>query len=321
MSAAPIITSGPLTEDEFTLAHAKKARRETSNLPTEYINCPPITVSDAGIRLLQNEYPHLSQPFLSSILESTGGKIEAARAVVSQIVQVGIRHPNSQNRKRCKRSRNILDQTECDSDSSSCTGQCRQEESRNHGASMASEDVSNKRSYSSDNNAGHNLNTATVDGAVNELLRRLQGVATAEQARDRLKPVIEYMFNMRNSQGAEAHGILNKKTQKLLTRTIIHQSEALSATTRKMERASRINDELSGKIQSLEETKNQLENDVKRLRDANLKLSYFITTTVGQNGCDINKWRSGHDDNEEGGGGGYHGWGFNQSCFRSPDVF
>lgn len=254
MSAAPLLSNSRRQFDEVLSKRAKKGVLDPISCFGRNLNLTcganSVTLSPqlASLRL---QFPSHGIPFLGSILEASGGKLDAAHAVLNQILRA---KTNTRPDALGKRRRS------CDIDS---------------------DDGFEEQPPVEPASCDQLLTRVNV--VTNEMVRRLQGVSTADEACVALRPGVEALM-IENADGASKTD-RQERLHKLLTRTIISQADCVSNLRVQAASHNEERELMRRRLVEMEASLHEISISNKKLRETNATLSFYIAAAVGSGGA------------------------------------
>eukprot|EP01055_Gregarina_sp_Pseudo9_P001089 Gregarina_sp_Pseudo_9__1088@NODE_1709_length_1379_cov_32_240299_g1584_i0_p1_GENE_NODE_1709_length_1379_cov_32_240299_g1584_i0NODE_1709_length_1379_cov_32_240299_g1584_i0_p1_ORF_typecomplete_len290_score56_83HAUS5/PF14817_6/0_0018FbpA/PF05833_11/0_051ERM/PF00769_19/0_033GvpL_GvpF/PF06386_11/0_092Herpes_UL6/PF01763_16/0_15Phage_HK97_TLTM/PF06120_11/0_29DUF16/PF01519_16/0_29DUF1090/PF06476_12/0_53DUF4337/PF14235_6/0_39WEMBL/PF05701_11/0_41Sec20/PF03908_13/1_2e04Sec20/PF03908_13/3_3e03Sec20/PF03908_ len=288
MSAAPLVSSAHLEDGCGFPNPTKRLRRnELSSLECgealTYDSCMATASATfaQNMEVLRGRFPSVNEGILSSILESTGDKLNLATGLLTQLVNVRAQRGDKPARSKRRRS----------ASPSSYDLDCG--DVRRLGSDTG-EDVqaANKPE------AGSNSTREYLQQSASQVLLRLRGVRSESEAFNRLQPAL--------SEVVQNCPELNqsKSLQRVLTKAVFKQEDRIQGLSEHVARSEREAQEWRKKALELEAINQELQRANRNLKDANNMLSYYIKSTAEPSGFDV---VGGSSNPFEGG-------------FRGPDV-
>lgn len=293
MSAAPLVSSAHLEDDCAFSNPSKRLRRSdfsdlesSGDISFGYEASVAATSATfaSNMELLRERFPTINDGVLSSILESTGDKLNLATALLTQLVNVRAQRSEKPNRAKRRRpaspSAYAMDCGEVRRVSSSEV----EEGSAQSGAKSDNSGVMNSREY--------------LQQSASQVLMRLRGVRSESEAFNRLQPVLlEIVQSYPELQQA-------RSLQRVLTKAIFRQEDRIQGLSDTAARSDREVQEWRKKALELEAMNQELQRVNRGLKDANNILSYYIKSTTEQT---LHLPGHGYDGPPNAFEGGFHG--------------
>lgn len=252
MSAAPLLSSTQ-GQDDLLSHYPKRGRWDgyTSGATIIFDDPSHGLENSSQLRMLQNDYPDQTIPFLISVLEASGGRVEAARLVLAQIhVLKGSRSNRGHQRKR---------HLSCDT---------RSDDSSEEGPVEAQEPAQ----------------PAAADQLVDNVVTEVLSSTSVDDMRRRLKPRLESAVmvaakSLSNVSGGQPDvGLQNAKLQNVLTRTIVNQANVVTSLKAKVAQVMQERNTFATEASDSRRVNEELRRELKTLRDMNSRLSYYIAS-------------------------------------------
>jgi hypothetical protein len=256
MSAAPLLSAGCARNSE---ARVKRSRMDDAwvdggslHFEKNYLTESPAFVSNLEKLLL--EFPMMGDGVVGSILESSFNEVDQARFLIGQILSVGNKKATvAKSHKRTLYDRDMHDVQQ-------------DQEPQNHGPGLQNNGLQNLPDSGS----------KMINDWVCEVLNDLAGVQSVEDAAIRLRPAAEKLLSSSATK--------SRSMQRMLTVALLRQSERIQQLERSTAEANAAAEVYRNKVKDLEVENDGLSQTLKRTRDANSILQYYVRSTFG-NGC------------------------------------
>eukprot|EP01054_Gregarina_sp_Poly1_P010319 Gregarina_sp_Poly_1__10318@NODE_72_length_15994_cov_120_491179_g62_i0_p4_GENE_NODE_72_length_15994_cov_120_491179_g62_i0NODE_72_length_15994_cov_120_491179_g62_i0_p4_ORF_typecomplete_len298_score33_83JAKMIP_CC3/PF16034_5/0_15XPCbinding/PF09280_11/0_36_NODE_72_length_15994_cov_120_491179_g62_i01180112694 len=270
MSAAPLVSNSHF-EDECAFSNpAKRLRRsDMSGLESgeSMVFEPSISTTSAtfghNLEILRSRFPSVNEGILSSILESTGDKLNVATGLLVQLVNM-----RPTRTCRTKRPRAALPSEGYDLESSNYG------DVRRMPAESESDAGGSRRGAKCATGLTSGLQREYLQHSVSQILMRLRGVKSESEAFSRLQPILSEVIQNNPEL------IQTKALQKVLTKAIVRQVERIQVLSDCASRNNREAQQWREKAMELEAVNAELLRANRGLKDANNVLSFYIKSTT-----------------------------------------
>jgi len=219
-----------------------------------YLTESPAFVSNLEKLLL--EFPMMGDGVVGSILESSFNEVDQARFLIGQILSVG--NKKATVAKSHKRTLYDRDMHDIQQDQ-------HPQEPQNHGAGLQNESVGSQNHS--------DTGSKMINDWVCEVLNDLAGVQSVEDAAIRLRPAAEKLLSSSATK--------SRSMQKMLTIALLRQSERIQQLERSTAEANATAEIYRNKVKEMEVENDGLSQTLKRTRDANSILQYYVRSTFG----------------------------------------